>query len=256
MWQITDYLATAETNHFRAQVDLRFPQRGIHKLVIDGRELTGASVLGIALDNAPLDASEEIEPEQIEPEQIADCYVRGRDLVVTYDQTNQRPNQTQLYWRILDLDPAICGFELIYSLQTSLWETEPVASLRTVVPASSVRYLRKRDDAKFDELNLSAKQDSPRTTNSAFAAIIRPANCDLSYIELLDPTEHGNSRFRFAAAGEASVRLNYEIYADRLEKGVIRRGRIRGLFVTRANDEPSALACLEQLTNAAPPLTT
>ena len=49
--------------------------------------------------------------------------------------------------------------------------------------------------------------------------------------------------------------LNHELFAGHIEKGVIRRGRARGVFLAGASDVDAAQRCFRELVSSAPPLT-
>ena len=51
------------------------------------------------------------------------------------------------------------------------------------------------------------------------------------------------------------VLLRSNLFLERLEKGVIRRARLRGLFLNRHNDLQTAVACYHEFANSVPPLT-
>ena len=84
--------------------------------------------------------------------------------------------------------------------------------------------------------------------------LIRLASCDKSLVQMVHPRD-----FVFAEVLTAdpprSSRVIYSLFSERLEKGVIRCGRLRCVLVPRVDDEQSALDCFSQFSASAPPLT-
>jgi hypothetical protein len=84
--------------------------------------------------------------------------------------------------------------------------------------------------------------------------IRRLTDVPLSYVEIMPASD-----FRHVVVHHESdgiCRVSWELFADFLEKGVIRRSRLHSAFVERANDVELAAACGEAMARSSLPLTT
>ncbi|MFO0898895.1 MAG: hypothetical protein U0836_15835 [Pirellulales bacterium] len=164
-----------------------------------------------------------------------DSYVRGRDLVATYEQNAERPIRTTLYWRALDEADAAgarLAIELVVSVQTSLLESRPTLEVQSDAPAAAV----------------------PLPPELRDCSLLRLAGSDESYLELLHPTA-------FATSGQevdgAWVRLRHRLFfPEDLEKGVILRARLRAIMLPTAGDSEAAAGYHRSFLASPPPLTT
>ncbi len=83
--------------------------------------------------------------------------------------------------------------------------------------------------------------------------MFRLHGCDASYAEMVVPADFQGGRVQQTPE---CTRLAYELFPESLEKGVIRRGRIRSLFLPRQRDAQAAWDVYEDLCTGTPPLTT
>jgi hypothetical protein len=74
----------------------------------------------------------------------------------------------------------------------------------------------------------------------------------ISYIEMVHPSDFRGVEFARVGGG---VTLQSHLFEDRLEKGVIRRGRIRSWLVPAAGDLTAAERLGHQFAHSEPPLT-
>jgi hypothetical protein len=82
---------------------------------------------------------------------------------------------------------------------------------------------------------------------------MRPEEWDeLSYAEMVHPSDFVRAD---VSADNSGVRLKTELFPESLEKGVIRRARMRALFIARSADEAVAAGLWCDFSTAAPPLT-
>ncbi len=164
-----------------------------------------------------------------------DSYVRGRDLVATYEQNAERPIRATLYWRALDeADAAGARFaiELVVSVQTSLLESRPTLEVQSDAPATAI----------------------PLPPELGGCSLLRLADSDASYLELLHPTAFAASELEVDAA---RVRLRHRLFfPEDLEKGVILRARLRAIVLPTAGDSEAAARYHRSFLASPPPLTT
>jgi hypothetical protein len=86
------------------------------------------------------------------------------------------------------------------------------------------------------------------------AVLYRLLHNDFSYVEIMRATDHRGIAFRPTPAGK--LRAEWELFADFLEKGVIRRARVHGALLPRENDIELALECCRAIEQSPLPLTT
>lgn len=207
-----------------AAIDLAHPRLGLR--LADG----AASILGLQLGTTLLDIGGAVEP--------TESYVRGADLVATYNETEARPLRVQAYWHIAELarlpryDDARL-IELQVSINTSLLDLRPTLDVVTTTAAPVERL----------------------SIGEASAWLVRLPHVPYTYIEIPHPRDCARTAFA-PAAGEAKSVLRHTLFGRKLEKGVIMRGRVRGALVPRDSDVAAAEALVDDLLEAAPPLTT
>ena len=234
-WLHDGLLARLELSSLRGGVDLSRPEDGIVGLSWLGSDLPGR-LLGMA-------AGEETTVEQ--------SFSRGSDLIVSYASKGPQPFQWQVYWRAAALDAAMAQVDLIVSLQTPTLESFPSFSTATTLPAeetwslpASGLSLRRLDDS-----------ESVSELQSGLAGIVyRSQRAAWSYVEMTEPAD--NARTTLNCSAEQEVTLRREFGGEFLEKGVIRRMRIRGVFLSREGDLEVAGKLFENFCKESPPLTT
>ena len=227
VWQLDDTSAALCCPGFSAQVDLLDPRAGLSGITRNDLPIDGA-VLGVAPGNDTAIAECDIH----------DAYVRGNDLVVTYSETEQRPFSLQVYWRATAAEQGVTELDMILSLQTELLESFPGVAVETVLPAG-----------KHAELTVDASEQS-----RALAGILfRAAEANYSYAEITHPEDRGE--LTHERGEDSMLHLRRQLGGHFLEKGVIRRLRVRGVFLPRENDQQTAAKYLAGLITAEPPLT-
>jgi hypothetical protein len=220
-WRLQGHHAHLESAALPATLDLAQPWLGLQ---IPGCDR--ARFLGVGLDTIGAQQS----PQPIDE---YDAYVRGNDLVVTYEQTADRPIRTTLYWRALP-EEATAGVavELVVSVQTSLLESRPALEVRSLAPAA--------------ELAPGYEQGS--------ACLVRLSGGELSYFEALHPAAYAESS---AETGTEGIVVRHRVFfPEELEKGVILRARLRAIVLPRAGDSEAAARYHQSFLASPPPLTT
>lgn len=220
----TKSVASCELLGAPAVIDLVRPQLGL-RFAHDA-----ASILGLQLGTTLLDIGGAVAP--------SETYVRGADLVATYNETESRPLRVQAYWHVAELarlpryDDARM-IELQVSINTSLLDLKPTLDVVTVTRAPIERL----------------------AIGEASAWLVRLPNVPYTYIEIPHPRDCARTAFA-PAAGETPATLRHTLFGRKLEKGVIMRGRVRGAIVPRDSDVAAAEALVDDLLEALPPLTT
>lgn len=193
----------------------------------------------------------QISPEPPTPksgETVIESYVRGDDLLVNYAQTPARTARPQIEWTSIHTAD-VHGVQATIAMYTSLLDSDPTVRTRSVFPAGSL--VQPLADGSGEVHELSAGDQVQADSLSAF--IFRPEGADWSYAEILFPSD-----FQGAAIVKSSdgLAMEFSLFPEFLEKGVIRKGRIQALFLQRSNDVATVLAAHERLANAPAPLTT
>jgi hypothetical protein len=217
-WQLNEAHATLQCGSFRASIDATKPSHGLHDVSIAEQRFANCRFLGIAIDGAGT---------------LSDLYQRGGDLIARYGQTSDRPFAVVAYWRAGWTGAGDHPYvDLIVSVETNLLDSQPRLEAQTslAIPASEVA------------CNGTSHCCRARLPHSA-----------VSYIEIAHPDD---SLTPSLAHHGGEVRLTTRLFGLPLEKGVILRSRLRGLFVPQADDKAQADAAVAEFAAAPPPLTT
>jgi hypothetical protein len=241
-WQLEKHRASiALDDRLRASIDLLRPSSGLEL------RAQGAQIKAMAVDLPELNSSDATTQ--------LDAWVRDRDLVATYAETDKRRTRGQIYWRVQPHGPADShAIELVVSVQTSLLDSDPALSVRTRASASEV--LRLIDP----QAHVAAPVDSREAEPASFCDPATPA-CfvlrlpvdGLSYVEMVHPTDFAETTI---VRAQQNVELSNRLFHGRLEKGVILRSRLRALLVPTSDDVALASACYREFAASEPPLTT
>jgi hypothetical protein len=155
----------------------------------------------------------------------SDAYVRGNDLVVAYRETEQRPFGVQVYWSVSLADEGIAIVDATTSIQTRQWEAYPRVAVTSTLAGSEF--------VARDETSI----------------LLRPAGSQWSYAELALPGD-------FDGVHDASaIRSRWTFDGHFMERGVIRRLRVRGMLMARADDMQATDRAQAAFAVELPPLT-
>jgi hypothetical protein len=222
-WNLDQHVAQLSLGPLRATIDLRDPAGGLKEPQLKG-SLLRANLLGVLLaqsvDTVP-----------------ADAYVRGADLVATYPQSLDRAMRVQVYWRV-DLHLSWLAIDLQVSVQTDeLGIATPVVAFSQLATAELER-LVDAANATFasvslepGRLNQLIPQDGPG------CLVFHPPASPWCYAEMIHAADFQQDQLGVhESAGQRRATLEHRLFPGTLEKGVIVRARIRGLFL----EEPDA----------------
>lgn len=227
-WQSDGSIARFNADRVKAVVEFA-SHRGVQIILADQRQLR-LRVLGFTFGGGS------------SKESATDVYVRGTDLVATYDESAERPIRAQAYWRRLEagqfceghLDSVLVAIELVLSVNTSLLDSDPQATIETSVsPAIKLKNFGERSEQ----------------------TLVQPAGERFSYVEMLHPSDMGGTEALLGSGREGEAQIHHRLFQQRLEKGVILRARVRGAVVERRQDTAIAEAAFRQFAASEPPLT-
>jgi hypothetical protein len=258
-WQLDGHVAKLAIAEGEVSVDVTRPSLGLVWTAY-GRSApqpNGLKILKVAIsDQKPLDAAS------------VDVFVRGCDLVATYAESPPRHVRAQIYWR--QLSPAefapteashvIGAFDLILSVNTSVLDDDPHSVVRSSIPsAGEILNVRCSEENLY---RLAPVAELCRTVPdpSLFGGptgcyLVRIVGASRSYVEMVHPADYQHSGATISESGSPGAKLSHSLFAQRLEKGVILRARVRAAMVEREGDETIALAAFQHFSASEPPLT-
>jgi hypothetical protein len=160
-----------------------------------------------------------------------DAYARGRDLVATYRETPARPFTIQVYWSAWADSQGVgeAVLDVTVSIQTRQWEAYPRVLAASMLASCEL------------------------TAVDAGAILWRLPEADWTYAECSPP---GDLALRETAPEPNGAHASDWVFSDQfMERGVIRRLRVRGAFLPRQADRAAVVALRDALATERPPLT-
>jgi hypothetical protein len=217
-WRLEGTKGFLASSAIAAAIDIARPDLGLHHLNFDGQPFQWR------LMQVTAGSGEQVAAAESNAWQLVDCYARSRDLVATYREPLGQPFNLQLYWRVLkQTEGASFALELMASVQTRLWESYPWVGVRSEAEGAATL---KSDQAIVFE----------RATAPAYVEVAYPG--DFSIVE--DSTSRA-----------ATWRYGPQF----MERGVIRRLRLRGALFNAAPAKPAIEKLRGDLIAEEPPLT-
>jgi hypothetical protein len=244
MWHLAEHRASFSIGPLSAQVDLAQPEMGLQSVQIGAAAWTDTSLLRVRLPavNAPADVK------------LAETYVRGCDLVATYEPLPPFTLQPQIYWRLRhDATRAAYGLELIVSVQTSQLYSEPQTPVGSqLAGARSITTWTR--DGRPQSLAAAAVPLTLRDREGAQGMVaFEPTVGGHIYVEMIQPGDFHAVSIEAAPGGKLNVAV--QVFQEHLEKGVIRRARVCGWFLPQADWQVHAWELYQAFAAEPPPLT-
>ncbi|MFO0813710.1 MAG: hypothetical protein U0796_10855 [Gemmatales bacterium] len=221
------WLPTADSFHGKSG-DLTVECRPLEGLLLQVGDLSVGTVLGIEVVDAVNLGPQLLTTEGARPEMV----IRQDTLLAHFAPTTRRPVECQARWRVLP--------EGVLDLEVS-----------TLTPG------------KWDGLAVQTHSRFKRTSMTAQEVVIddsvvpgiilyRPAAAQFTYAEFCHPFDGIGLEVK-QQDGMHSAR--YRLFGHDLEKGVILRGRLRGVLLPRAVDVAAAHAAYQRFLAEPPNLT-
>lgn len=241
-WRLDGSLATLAWQGLEARLDLAHPELGLQTERLHGAPLAAHQLLGVLFDRPTHDAAD------------CDVYCRQLDLVATYAELPQRPLRVQAYWRAIEspvaTDLETCAMELQVSVQTPLLDCLPqVATHSLMRSAAELKMLPCSAGATLDPKS-AASPLSPG--GMALAIELSAGDRTWQYVEMIHAEDAQSAS---AEQGPGTWRVQQDLFEPGLEKGVIRRVRVRGLFYPGELDQALVERAYHAFHGAALPLT-
>lgn len=200
-----------------------YPLKGL--LIQAGKSQYGP-VLGLEVVDA-----ENLGPQPLASVQSPPEVVVRQDMVqVQYAPTTKRPVECQARWRVLP--------EGIFDLEVSTLTPGKWDGL--AVQTCSRFTLSDKNEVTIDQ------------SVSPGIVLVRPASSQLTYVEFCHPD--AGIQVDLQVDGSQAL-TRYRLFGHDLEKGVILRGRLRGILVPRATDLAAARSAYARFLTETPNLT-
>jgi hypothetical protein len=246
VWSLHGSVAKLSCGKLSGHIDASRPNAGMHHIAFDGVQQSIDLLCAYRPD---------IAAEKSWPLPIAESYVRGNDLVASYQATEEWPFSPQLYWRANSLravDGVLASMSLLVSVQTHLLDTIPQIAVVSQLPCNETLNISVSGGGKPTADRVDSSQTIP-STNEDCCVVSRFRNLPLSYVEIMPAGDFHAIRPR---PGEKGMMFEWRLFAEFLEKGVIRRARVHTAIVPRENDIEIAAACCKAIDSLELPLTT
>ncbi len=219
---LDEYNARLSANGLDAKLNLLDPAAGLADATLAGVRLEDASLLGVEIPAH----------RQGDAGRIVQQHVRGSELVAAYRETEAWPVHVDLTWRAVEVPECLAAIDLLVSVFTEQLESKPTLVVQSEVPTAE------------SPIGIDQSEDPG-------CLVFRLPDCDVSYAEMVHPADGGRDELR---RGESVARVSHHLFLAPLEKGVLLRSRVRGLFISRDGDLEVAAKCYKKFITAAPPL--
>jgi hypothetical protein len=187
---------------------------------------------------------------------LGEVYVRGDDLIASYRPSPDCPFSPQLYWRAHPLNACegvVESASLLVSFQTHLLDTHPQIGVSSQLESEDLLHLT-ADSKQVVNAGALDERSVVHPSHGISCVVYRIAGETFSYAEFMAASDYRTLRVQHDLAG--APHACWQMFAEFLEKGVIRKARIYAAFIQRANDIQIAAACCEAIERSALPLTT
>ena len=247
-WELNGHLAQLHLDQLSAEVDLARPAGGVFHIRVAGTHLNDLHILGVAM---PWHVAGEADA-------LDDAYLRPASLAATYDASGDWPLRVDTVWRGVNRSSRhefVAAIELLVSVRTDALNSQPRMAVESTFSDGEVALATDRNSDRFEPF-ISSTVDSASAGQDACRGCIvfRPAGSDLSYVEMVHPADFRRDELR--GGGDAPFGVRHHLFGDSLEKGVVLRARLRGVFVPRASDMQLASEQYAAFRASEPPLGT
>ncbi len=242
-WTLDTSRAQLQLGQLDALIDLEDPAGGLQEIRLDAAPLR-ANLLGVLL-------KQHVETSP------ADTYVRCEDLVATYPPSAGRAMRIQVYWRCHQA-PDRMAVELQVSVQTDeLGIATPVVVVSQLDVVEAVR-LSDVTTGQFAPLALTAEERQLVPLDGSGCLLLRLPGSPWTYAEMIHSADFQQDSISFTTSksGARRASLEHRLFPGTLEKGVILRARLRGVFLRASDAATEVCKDYASFLNSPLPLTT
>jgi hypothetical protein len=247
-WQSQVYAATVQLHEFQATANLAQPHNGLTNVSIAGQLFPVARLLGLVASSTAATACD----------LPTEHYVRGADLIASYEEAGQWPIRVDCLWRAtapVATERFLAALDLVVSVRADAVDSHPELAVSSVVPANEVLRLQSRGPDGWAPLCLTTATPATIGPDSGTGCLLfRTPGFDLSYVEMVHPADFQCDEFLPDESRGDMVCIAHRLFRTNLEKGVILRARVRGIFLKRFDDMKIAAQCYADFAGADPPL--
>jgi len=206
------------------------------------RSMPGISVLCSA---GPMESAGQLE--------ISDRYTRGHDFVVSCLPAGQHRITPHIYWRAaFHRESSAARIELVLSAQTDLLDSGPAWRINSFVRDAALLHCDIQGERAVDDISAVVKAfDAAVSSEHLF--LFRAPSLGITYAQMVHPSDFAGANV--ALDGRQPMVVSTTLFPERLEKGVIRRGRICGWVMPVENDIETAVMLARDFVNEPLPLT-
>lgn len=249
-WSLQGTISKLTNGELSGAVDVARPSAGL-QCSMSSNDSATSPLLGVHRNS---------EAANLWPLAVAETYVRGNDLVASYRPADDWPYSPQLYWQanaLSAVDDLLGSLSLLVSLQTHLLDTWPKIGVSSQLPGGETFHLSIHENGQA-EIGALKSETQVLPTGVATCVLRRLSNHSgdqaVSYIEIMPASDFRELLIRPDSRDQPFA--EWQLFADFLEKGVIRRARVQAALLPRQNDLELALECCKAMEQCALPLTT
>jgi hypothetical protein len=242
VWTIDGTNARLEHGCVQSSLDLGHCGAGLRNLVLGGAAAPDIALLELQVPRMT-DGSTETPP--------VDAYVRQNDLVATYEQTDGDRLRLQAYWRAVESPADLAEatlLELVVSVQTDLLDSDPATHVASRFSGCTLSRFVETSEGNFESVE-------PGTDDGqAGFVLLRLDGDEVTIMQAAHPSDSMGIE-TIASDDDRRVEVRHPLFAQHLEKGVIRRARLRVAVLPRTDDVALAAACYREFAKSEPMLT-
>ena len=234
-WHLDGNLARLRAPALTGQIESPRPEQGLQQITWHGHEIQG-HLLGVSAGEHSV---------------TRETFTRSSDLVALFESELPRRFQWQVYWRTVATKGGHGQVDLIVSLQTPLLQSFPSFTTTSSLPAEEICFAFQAN-REYEPLDMGRSANDPRMDLTS--VLFRASDSPWSYLEMVHPEDQALTTLDRDSKG--FVTMQRSIGGAFLEKGVIRRMRIRGVLLPSESDLQQAASLFRAFCNEEPPLTT
>lgn len=235
-WSANAVIAHVALPKLSAAINAAEPGLGMHHLTVFEQNCPGLSILGVTTDS--LVASGQT---------LVEWHTREHDQAASYESNQGKAVRLDLVWSVAgesdqgSSNGCVAQFDLTLSARTNVLDWHPDVFAQSELPGGQIYCLADVAAARFAPVE-SIEAEEPADEQKPSCFWYRPVDAGWSYVEMVHPADVQLSRCIEAAAGEHRSRLSHHLFRpESLERGVILRARLRGLFLPKDID-PATIA--------------